>query len=226
MTAAKRHRHEKSRSIVLYAAGSPLVADVEESCRRLGVTIAAAVRNVAGAHYLLDASLLREAEDIEPALLRVPCIVPLFTPSNRDQATREAAARGFTIAPALVDPTAIVAPSTVIGQGSYVNAGAVIGAAGRLGPHVIVNRSGSIGHHVEIEAMVSIGPAAVVAGQVRIGRGALLGAGAIILPKVEIGAGCVIGAGAVVTRNIPAGSLVRGNPAKIVRDGLPFIGGS
>lgn len=215
----------EARSIVLYAVGSPLVADVEESCRRLGITIAAAVKNVTGTHYLLDASVLRDVADIEATLLRIPCVVPLFTPSNRYQAAREAVAHGFTIAPALIDPTAIVASSTAIGPGSYVNAGTVIGAAVRVGAHVILNRSSSIGHHVEIGPMASIGPAAVVAGMARVGRGAVVGAGAIILPKIEIGAGCVIGAGAVVTRNIQAGSLARGNPAKIVHDGLPFIDG-
>jgi sugar O-acyltransferase (sialic acid O-acetyltransferase NeuD family) len=213
----------KRRSIVLYAVGSPLGADVEESCRRLGVKIAAAVRNFKGRHYLLDASVLREATNVETRLLRFPCVVPLFTPSNRAKAFRQATASGFEIAPALIDPTAIVASSTAIGPGGYINAGAVIGAAVNIGAHVIINRSSSIGHHVQIDSMASIGPAAVIAGFVRVGRGALVGAGAIVLPKIEIGAGCIIGAGAVVTKNIPIGSLAVGNPAKVVRDGLPLI---
>lgn len=211
------------RSIVLYAAGSPLIADVEESCRRLGVAIVAVIKNVAGPHYLLDASVLRDAAEIDPDLLRVPCIVPLFTPANRRFGAREAMTRGFTIAPALIDPTAIVASSATIGDGSYVNAGAVIGAVAQIGAHVIVNRSASIGHHVALAPYVSIGPAAVIAGQVRIGEGTLLGAGATIVPQVIIGPGCVIGAGAVVLEDIPAGSLAVGHPAKIVRQGLPLI---
>ena len=59
----------------------------------------------------------------------------------------EAIGLGFAIAPALVDPTAIVASSAQLGDGSYLNAGVVIGAAARLGRHVIVNRTSSIGHH-------------------------------------------------------------------------------
>lgn len=213
----------ETRAIVLYAVGSPLVADVEESCRRLGVTVAAAVRNVAGTHYLLDATVLRETADIDASLLGIPCLVPLFTPANCNQAAREAIGRGFAIAAALLDPTATIASSTRIGPGSYVNAGAVIGAAGRIGAHVIVNRSSSIGHHVEIESMSSIGPGVVIAGLARVKRGTLIGAGAIVLPKIEIGAGCVIGAGALITRDVPAGSMVVGNPARIVREGLPLI---
>lgn len=220
-SATNAMRHE--RSIVLYAVGSPMIADVEESCRRLGVTIAAAVKNVAGPHYLLDASVLLDADQIEPALLRFPCIIPLLTPASRRSAAQEAVARGFTIAPAVVDPTAIVASSAEIDAGSYVNAGVVIGASARIGLHVIVNRSASIGHHAELASMVSIGPAAVVAGQARVGQGTLVGAGAIILPQIEVGPGCVIGAGAVVLEDVPAGSLAVGNPAKIVRADLPGI---
>ena len=209
------------RSIVLYAVGSPFAAEVEETCRRLGVTIAAAVKNIAGDHFLLDASVVREAADIGTSLLQTPCIVPLFTPANREYAVREAMARGFTIAPALIDPTAIVASSTAMGAGGYVNAGAVIGAAGRIGAHVFVNRSSSVGHHAELDDLVSIGPGVSIAGLVRVGRGALIGAGATVLPKIEIGAECIVSAGAVVTRNVPDRSTVAGNPAKIVGKALP-----
>jgi acetyltransferase-like isoleucine patch superfamily enzyme len=48
-------------------------------------------------------------------------------------------------------------------------------------------------------------------------RGASLGTGAIILGGIEIGAGATIGAGAVVTRDVPADTIVAGNPARILR---------
>jgi maltose O-acetyltransferase len=44
-----------------------------------------------------------------------------------------------------------------------------------------------------------------------------IGGGAIILPGVTIGDGCIIGAGSVVLRNVPAGSLAAGNPARLIR---------
>jgi maltose O-acetyltransferase len=45
-----------------------------------------------------------------------------------------------------------------------------------------------------------------------------LGGGAIILPGVRIGRNAVVGAGAVVPRDVPANTVVVGNPARVVRE--------
>jgi acetyltransferase-like isoleucine patch superfamily enzyme len=47
--------------------------------------------------------------------------------------------------------------------------------------------------------------------------GAWLGACSVILQGVTIGAGAVVGAGSVVNKDVPAGSIVAGNPARVVR---------
>ncbi len=54
----------------------------------------------------------------------------------------------------------------------------------------------------------------VVAKPIRIHDRAWLGAGVILLPGVTVGEGAVIGAGSVVTRDVPAGRVVKGNPAR------------
>lgn len=51
----------------------------------------------------------------------------------------------------------------------------------------------------------------------RVCKGATIGAGATILPGITIGEGAMIGAGSVVTKNVPAGELWVGNPARYIR---------
>jgi len=48
-------------------------------------------------------------------------------------------------------------------------------------------------------------------------RGASIGSGATILAKICVGENAIVGAGAVVTKDVPANTIVAGNPAKILR---------
>ena len=54
----------------------------------------------------------------------------------------------------------------------------------------------------------------------RIGENCFIGGNSLILPGVQIGDGCVVGAGSVVTKDVPAGSVVAGNPARILQTGI------
>jgi acetyltransferase-like isoleucine patch superfamily enzyme len=54
---------------------------------------------------------------------------------------------------------------------------------------------------------------------IEIGADVWIGARATILGGARIGAGAIVGAGAVVTGEVPAGSTVAGNPARVVRRG-------
>jgi acetyltransferase-like isoleucine patch superfamily enzyme len=57
---------------------------------------------------------------------------------------------------------------------------------------------------------------------VYIGKKVWIGVGAIILKGVTIGDGAIIGAGSVVTKDIPAGCLAIGNPAKVIKENVEW----
>lgn len=203
-------------SVVLYGSTSSIIVDVEETCARLGLAIAAIVKNVAGDDFALSGAPIIAADDVPAALTSLPFAVPIFGPAHRRHASEDARRRGFERAATLIDPTAMVAASTTIGPGGYVNCGVAIGGAARIGAFVFVNRSASIGHHADVGDFVSIGPGAHIAGGVRLGLGAVVSTGAVILPRITIGSNSVIGAGSVVTEPVPDRCLVVGNPGRVV----------
>ena len=55
-------------------------------------------------------------------------------------------------------------------------------------------------------------------------KGASIGSGATILANVVIGENAIVGAGSVVTRDVPANSIIAGNPAKLLRHTSPPTG--
>jgi len=58
---------------------------------------------------------------------------------------------------------------------------------------------------------------------VRIGNHVWIGSRVTILKGVTIGDGSIVAAGSVVTRDVPPYSLVAGNPAKVVKEGVTWL---
>lgn len=210
-----------SRSCVLFGVDSVYSAEVIETLRRLGFTQFLGVTTSDHEWDLEGVDVLCDEADVADGWLSLAVTVPWVTPRFRYERTVNARKAGFRKFDPVVDPTAIVATTVDIGSGVLVNAGAVLGAHSALGESVSINRCASVGHHTRLNEFVSIGPGAVVAARCRIGRGTMIGAGAAIAPGVEIGEHSVVGMGAVVIRDVPANTMVTGNPAKPMRSELP-----
>jgi UDP-2-acetamido-3-amino-2,3-dideoxy-glucuronate N-acetyltransferase len=54
-------------------------------------------------------------------------------------------------------------------------------------------------------------------------KGASIGSGATILSNLSIGENAIVGAGSVVTKDVPANSIVAGNPARVLRHIEPTL---
>jgi UDP-2-acetamido-3-amino-2,3-dideoxy-glucuronate N-acetyltransferase len=125
-----------------------------------------------------------------------------------------------------------VGDETKIGTFVEVQKGAVIGARCKISSHTFICE----GVTIEDEVFVGHGvtfindryPRATnpdgspqtdddwECQQTRVERGATIGSGCTLLGGVTIGCGAVVGAGSVVTRDVPAGSVVAGNPARLM----------
>jgi sugar O-acyltransferase (sialic acid O-acetyltransferase NeuD family) len=219
---------------IIYACRTPFAVEVAEAIWRAGGEVALLVDNLeAGAETAvaaegsageIGAPVLRPAE-LSPQQRGLSAVVPLITPGNRFLVEAEARALGLASFPALLDPTAVIARTATVGEGSVVNAAAVLGGATTVGRFVHVNRSASVGHHNTIEDYATLGPGCVLAGKVRIGRGAFVGAGAVCAPEVSIGPDAIVGAGAVVVDDVAAEAVMVGNPARAIREGGGGYGG-
>ena len=93
-------------------------------------------------------------------------------------------------------------------SGCYITRGVVIEDEVFCGPRVITMNDKRISHRRPGLTFVREGP--------RILRAARVGGGSVLLPGVTIGANALVGAGSVVTKDVPAGAIVAGNPARIV----------
>ena len=209
------------QGVVIYAIGSPIVVDLEESLFRAGIPLRAGVQNQAGDCFLSDPTLVVTRDAIPHHIKNFPFMVPLFSPGNRQQAVRQAEKLGFKHPFSLIDPSVAAPRALRHDPGLYVNAGCSLGAASEFDSFVFINRGAAVGHHTKLGRFVSIGPGAVIGGQVTVGKGSLVGAGAVVLPNITVGENAVVGAGAVVVHDVADHCLVLGIPARPVKSGIP-----
>ena len=146
-------------------------------------------------------------------LLNTTAIIAVGDNSVRKSISEKITAR-FAI---VTHPTAVVSPSTTIGNGTVIMANTTLNAASTIGCHVIVNTNASVDHDCQIADYVHIAPNAALAGNVIIGEGTHIGIGTSIIQGITIGKWATIGAGAVIITDIPDYAVVVGNPGRIIK---------
>lgn len=116
----------------------------------------------------------------------------------------------------VISSSAFISSFSETGTNSLIMENTVIKGGCSVGDHVIIRPCTVISHDSKIGDYTIIGSNVSVSGSVSIGQNCYIGAGAVIREGVTIGAGSLIGAGAVVIRDVPAGSVAVGVPARFL----------
>jgi sugar O-acyltransferase (sialic acid O-acetyltransferase NeuD family) len=115
-----------------------------------------------------------------------------------------------------VHKTAIIAVTSSMGHGNFVDQGVKVGAGASLGNHDLIHTGAIIGHEVTLGDFVQIGAGSVINSGVVVEDDVFIGSGVTIISGITIGKGSRIGAGSVVIGPVKAGDTVFGNPAQKV----------
>lgn len=182
---------------------------------------------------------LGEGCDLQP-----PCILGKVAAASWSGSRELVIGDGATIRPfTTVYEGSTIGSRFQTGQGASIREDNVLGDDVSVGTHAVLEFGNRIGNRVRIhtgcflelvtvEDDVFIGPHVVFTDDphpmgcaryteclrgATVRRLARIGANSTILPGVEIGENALVGAGSVVVKDVPAGAVVVGNPARVIR---------
>ena len=113
---------------------------------------------------------------------------------------------------ARIEPGAIIRDRVEIGDGAVIMMGAVINIGAVVGPGTMIDMGAVLGGRAIVGARCHVGAVPVV-----VEDDVMIGANAVVLEGVRVGAGAVVAAGAVCVEDVPAGAVVAGVPARVIK---------
>ena len=127
-------------------------------------------------------------------------IVAIGNNAVRENLTHQLTKAGVELA-TVVHPRAFLSPSSTLGAGTAVMAGAIVGTEVGLGRGTIINCGAVVDHHATVEDFGHLGVNACMAGGTVLGHGAWMQAGSALGYGVKIPAGICLAPGEAVDLN-------------------------
>lgn len=152
-----------------------------------------------------------EVETLYPPATHEMHIALIYNQLNRvrKRIYEVAKGKGYLLAN-YVSSRAFVWPNVTMGDNMFVFEDNTVQPFVKFGSNIVLWSGNHIGHHSQIKSHNFISSHVVISGFCIIGESCFFGVNSTIGNNVEIGKDCFVGAGSLVTRNIKAGSFLKG----------------
>lgn len=144
------------------------------------------------------------------------CIVAVGEPSSRKIMLERLLCSGINITK-LIDPTAVVSPACELAEGVVICEYATIHCGAQVGLNSLVQPFCLLGHNVKVGKHSVLSAFCAPGGGVVIGNRVFVGLQCSIKESLTVGDDAIIAMGSVVFNDVPSGSTVVGNPARITK---------
>lgn len=143
-------------------------------------------------------------------------IVAVGEPAHREMLSKRFDDIGVRLA-TIIDKTALISPTAIIGEGSIVCEFSTIHADVELGRSVLVQPYSDVGHDIKVGNYSVLSSNCSPGGGSVFGDRVYVGMNATSKEKITVGNDSIIAMGASVFRDVEAGSTVIGNPARVTK---------
>ena len=127
--------------------------------------------------------------------------------------------------PARIEPGAIIREQVQIGKNAVIMMGAILNIGAVVGESTMIDMGAVLGGRATVGRNCHVGAGAVLAGVIEpasatpviVEDNVMIGANAVVIEGCRIGENAVVAAGAVVVSDVPAGAVVAGCPARVIK---------